>query len=201
MAKTKELKFSVGREERSLILIANFIDGFTSDFVFHLHESFREALYIKLTPKNIFGKTENIYTQGRNFSFKSGDVIYDSKKAYLEKWGEALKYIKYFVQIVSARDASISINETFENVLSPIELKLTNIDSSTSSITRESLIINKYKYDSGLVKFKLYKPNDDKSNVIQINEYECTQEYFITFLQNGILRTLNKEVINILQRA
>jgi len=32
MAKSTELKFSVGREERSLILIANFVDGYSSDF-------------------------------------------------------------------------------------------------------------------------------------------------------------------------
>jgi len=99
MAKSSELKFSVGREERSLILIANFVDGYSSDFIFKLPTSFKDALDIKLTPRMIRGKTINIYSQGKNYSFKQGDVIYDAKEAYTLEWGEALGYINNSIQV------------------------------------------------------------------------------------------------------
>ncbi|MEJ2105020.1 MAG: hypothetical protein P8X47_10650 [Ignavibacteriaceae bacterium] len=193
MVKSSELKFSASRDERSLILIANFINGYTTDFKFELPESFRDALDIKLTPKTILGKTENLYTQGRNYSFKDGDVIHNTKDAYLLEWGEALRTIKYSIQIIMARDASTEITESYETLDDIIKLKYIKKSEDDKVIERNKIIFNKYTYDPGYVKFKLLRPNDNKSKLIEEGVFETTQEYFVLFLQSAILITIDKQ--------
>ena len=80
--KPKELKFSVNKDRRSQILIANFVDGYASDYMFPLPASFKDALDIKYTSVTILEQQKNVFTQGRNYSFQEGDVIYDTKNAY-----------------------------------------------------------------------------------------------------------------------
>lgn len=194
MAKSNELKFSVGREERSLILISNFVDGYSSDFFFKLPTSFRDALDIKLTPRMIHGKTINTYSQGKNFSFKEGDVFYDAKEAYTLEWGKALKYIKHSLQVITGRDATTEIVESYE--INNPQIKYIK-KGEDEKIIEKDVIINKYNYDSGYVKFKLFQPNDKKEKLVEKTIYECSQENFVLFLQSGVLRTIDKQEINL----
>lgn len=50
---------------------------------FCVRSSFRAALDIKLTPRQVGGKTMMKWTQGSWFHFEEGDTLYDSAKAYL----------------------------------------------------------------------------------------------------------------------
>jgi len=193
----KEQTFSIGREERSLILIANFTDGYTSDFKFSLPESFREALDIKITPRMVFGKNRNVYTQGRNFAFKEGDVIYNTKKAYQLVWGEALKEIELSLQILKANDASTEIKEKYESQNPSITFTLKK-NNEEKVVEIDRIIVNKYVYNPGYVKFQVFKPDEKKVGLTKIAIYECTQENFVVLLQTGILRTLDEQIINLL---
>lgn len=194
MAKLNELKFSVGREERSIILIANFVDGYSSDFFFKLPTSFRDALDIKLTPRMIYGKTINIYSQGKNYSFKQGDVVHDTKEAYILEWGEALKYISHSLQVIDSRDATTEISESY--AINNSQIKYQKIGEFEKFIEK-NIIITKYSYDPGYVKFRLLKPNGTKEILVEKSVYECSQENFVLFLQSGVLRTIDKQEINL----
>jgi hypothetical protein len=136
------------RDKRSPDLIANFVDGYAKDWKFTVIEAFRESLDIKWTPK-VADKAEIFtWTQGKQFNFKQGQVIYDTPLAYKLQWNEALKHINLYIQIT----------ESFE---------------------------------SGLLKFKLYRPIKDKSNVEIIDRFCCTQDEFVAFLKTGFLKTGN----------
>ena len=194
MAKSNELKFSVGREERCLILIANFVNGYSSDFFFKIPTSFRDALDIKSTPRMIHGKTINIYSQGKNYSFKQGDVVYDAQEAYTLEWGEALQYINHGLQVIDSRDATTEISESYE--INNSQIKHLKSGESEKVIQKE-IIISKYNYDSGYVKFRLLQPNDKKEKLVEKSVYECSQENFVLFLQSGVLRTIDKQEIKL----
>lgn len=200
MAKSnsKELKFSVGREERSLVLCANFLNGYTTDFKFTLPESFRDALDIKRTERVFGGDTNSVFTQGSNYAFKDGDVIYNTKEAYELDWNQALKSLGICLQIIKASDAYYEISETYEILNSPILIKYSKLGSTGEKEEREKLVVNKYKYYAGSVEFQLLKPNTLKTKLIEIERYETTQEDFVVLLQNGVLRTLDKKEIKIL---
>jgi len=87
------------RSQRNIILIANFIDGYADGWRFAVRECFRDALDIKLTAK-VTNKIEDyIWTQGTQFNFSQGDILYDTRLAYELTWGEALKHIKLSIQI------------------------------------------------------------------------------------------------------
>ena len=66
---------------------------------------FMDSLDIAPTPRKKDGKTTHVVTQGRNFSFKAGALIYDTPKAYTLAWGEALQHIRRCIQIDSAVSA------------------------------------------------------------------------------------------------
>jgi len=94
------------RDNRSNDLIANFIDGYAHGWRFAVRECFRDALDIKLTPRvgskiDSKGKktVESIWTQGKEFNFGQGYILYDTRLAYEITWGEALKHIKLSIQI------------------------------------------------------------------------------------------------------
>ena len=66
---------------------------------------FNNALDIRQTPRKKDGKESLIWTQGAAFSFKPGDAIYDTPKAYSE-WGEALRHLSVCIQVHQATDAT-----------------------------------------------------------------------------------------------
>lgn len=114
-----------GREKRTLKLLAYFENGFAKGWAFAVKECFRDALDIKLTPKvepvKENGKTLYEFsiskngkkrkrrvtrkalrwTQGSEFAFKEGDVIYDSPEGYLI-WDEALKVIRLVCSVTGS---------------------------------------------------------------------------------------------------
>lgn len=79
----------------------------TSGWFMHVPPRFNEALDIRQTPRVSVPNTKPVlvWTQGREFRFKAGDVIYDTCSGY-EQWSEALRHIRRCVQVSSSTDAT-----------------------------------------------------------------------------------------------
>src|ERR1039458_931966 len=104
------------REQRSPVLIATLIDGYANGWRFAVPEAFRNSLDIKLTAIKIGTKTVDIYTQGKQFSFNNGAILYDNRLAYELEWGEALKRIRLSVQIEEVTGSDYVTTETIKTV-------------------------------------------------------------------------------------
>ena len=68
---------------------------------------FNDALDIKQTERMQNKITTLAWTQGTSFSFKAGDMLYDTPDAY-DTWSEALKHIGLGVQVDAAFSAGPS---------------------------------------------------------------------------------------------
>jgi hypothetical protein len=97
-----------GRQKRSLVLIADFVDGYAKDWHFAVGDCFREQLDIKFTPRIEDKKEVMRWTQGKEYCFAEGHVIYDTPKAYLQ-WSEALKHIACVCSVLWATPNKIKI--------------------------------------------------------------------------------------------
>jgi hypothetical protein len=162
------------REERSMTLIADFVNGYAKDWHFAVGECFKDPLDIKLTErrepliidgevqyefKTIKGiekkKVKKIsilrWTQGRFFAFEKGFTIYDSPKGYLP-WPEAFNYFGKMIQIVEA--IPNHLNEKNELI-------------------------------TGSVEFDLFKPADCKTRLDLIGQYTVSQNDFVDYLKSG----------------
>lgn len=141
----------------------------TPDWYMCVPYFFNLALDIKITTRIKNEIPISTLTQGPNFSFQPGDIIYDTIKAY-SVWSEALKYIQLCVQIIFSTQT---------------EALTTNIDGSKIKTFR----------NPGKVLFSILLPNHKKTNLVKISEYELSQDDFLRFLIAGPDETLNK-IIN-----
>jgi hypothetical protein len=119
---------------------------------------FNNALDIRQTPRKKDGKDSLIWTQGSAFSFKPGDAIYDTSKAYSE-WGEALKHLSVCIQVNQATNAAP---------------EKSNADGD-STVPR----------NPGVVRFSILTPNDQRTAVVKSGDAELTQDEFVRFLIGG----------------
>ncbi len=153
--------------ERSTTVCAQFVGGFTREWSFKLPEAFKEALDIKTTVRQINKVQHSVVTQGTSYSFKKGDVIYDSILAYTFEWGEALKLTKFMIQIDDAAPDSFQIvNDSI-------------VQSEKEGAFR--LIVN--RPIDGFVKFSLYRSTG--SSVKIVKKIETNQKELVRFLQSG----------------
>ncbi|MGD0036675.1 MAG: hypothetical protein ABSC53_05230 [Bacteroidota bacterium] len=184
------------RNERSPILIATFLDGYTVGWRFAVPEAFKDALDIKSTPRQIGNRSVNVITQGKLFNFNQGSILYDTRLAYDLEWGEALKHIKLSLQIEEVKPSQCIVSETIE--IESKDVKATVKGRSESSKPQEKtldgLIIKKERMDYGLIKFKLYRPNKNKSAIEVVDTIECDQEEFVALLQTGTVRTKDNKI-------
>lgn len=94
------------RQARSLVLLKQ--PETPSDAWFmYVPPCFNEALDIRKTERSINGKRTLQWTQGSSFSFKAGDTLYDTPRAY-EQWSEALRHINICLSIKEALSAGVS---------------------------------------------------------------------------------------------
>ena len=196
-------------DRRKYVLIANFVDGFALGWKMAVSEAFKDALDIKLTPikiteegKTVTRSTEGHicdfqkgdatmrWTQGDIYNFQEGDVIYDTREAYQE-WGKALKHITLGIQIESASPCSRVIYDTYTSKNNKLELTNQKEGKYPQDKTFDSLIIKKQRLKLGSVKFKVHRPNKERT-ALQESEYieyiKCTQEEFVVFLQTGKIK-------------
>ncbi|MCF6257691.1 MAG: hypothetical protein L3K25_15575 [Gammaproteobacteria bacterium] len=184
------------QDDRSYVLIANFIDGYAAGWKMALPESFKDALDIKLTPRTLSGKTLKFWTQGRIYDFHEGDVIYNTKLAY-DNWDEALKSTFLGIQITSVTSSGYVDTEVVRTKTN----ELTIFKSKGKSVPKEEiineLIVKKQRLEYGIVKFTVLRVNSDKTAVKESESVSCNQEDFVVFLQTGIVRTKKNELLDL----
>jgi hypothetical protein len=129
--------------------------------------SFNSALDIKQTPRIKDGKETSVWTQGSAFSFKTGDTIYDTPKAYIE-WREALKHISLCVSVEEASDAIPAKKNTDQNEFIPRQ--------------------------SGFVRFTILTPNDQQTEIVKRGSFQLTQDEFVLFLIEGTEGKLKSKI-------
>ena len=187
------------RDDRGYALIANFENGFALGWKMAVPEAFKEALDIKLTPRIFSGKTEMLWTQGRLYDFHEGDTIHNTKDAY-SGWGEALKHLKLSVQVQFASSSGYVSYETIEVRNSELKIVHQKGKSSPKEEIIDGLMVKKQRIDHGLVRFKVYRPNTERSELIECETLECTQDDFVAFLQTGMVRTRENILLNLFDK-
>ncbi len=153
------------RARRSVKLIVDFkiiIPGkpqytLTKGWIFCLPSSFRDALDIKYQKRVKDKKPYWTWTQGRLFSFSEGDIIYDCPEAYFPSlnWNEQLQLINQMVQVHSATPAGYDKKK------------------------------GEKEYYPGTIWFKTYRPNAERTELIEAESHSCTQVDFVEFLKTG----------------
>jgi hypothetical protein len=90
------------REERSERLDPDLVNhSFTIGWAFSLPASFKAAFDIRWDVRQENRVRRQTWTQGTNFSFSCGDIIYDTPKAY-EVWSDALQHFTTCLQVIEA---------------------------------------------------------------------------------------------------
>jgi hypothetical protein len=90
------------REERSEILDPDLVTSrFTSGWAFAVPASFKAAFDIRWDVRQEKLVTRKAWTQGKNYCFSQGDVLYDTQKAY-EVWSEALKHLNTCIEVIDS---------------------------------------------------------------------------------------------------
>lgn len=192
------MEIEARRDDRGYALIANFEDGFALGWKMAVPDAFKEALDIKLTPRIFAGKKEMLWTQGRLYGFNEGDTIHDTKDAY-EEWGEALKRLKLSVQVQFASPSGYVNYETVEVQDNELRIVHQKGQSEPKEEIIDGLVVKKQRIDHGLVRFKVYRPNNEKAAVEECETIECTQDDFVAFLQTGIVRTKENNLLNLFE--
>lgn len=184
------------RDDRSYVLIANFVNGYAAGWKMAVRDCFKDSLDIKMTPRISKNKTVSVWTQGRAYNFSVGDIIYDTAEAY-QVWSAAIKHIKLNVQVQSARPAGLVDYETLE--VKGENLKIMSEKGPKKSRIKnvKHILIRKQRRDHGYVCFRVFRSGDDPSGMKQAELIECTQDDFVAFLQTGVVRTLDYQSLNL----
>lgn len=157
----------VTKEDRSRELIADFSKGYADGWRFVVRSCNLPNLDILRQGK--------IFTQGEIYNFSRGEIFYDTPAAYEVQWGEALRQIKYSLQI----------------------------DSVTSSygdpvVSWESKrFVRRNVPNYGLVEFTIYTPNAERTRIEPWKSYSCWQNEFVEFLKTGSFVDVNGEGIKL----
>ncbi len=190
------VEFNTSRKKRGYALLANFSGGFAVGWRMAVRETFREALDIKQIPRRVNGNTEMLWTQGNLYDFQVGDTFYDSQLACTD-WTRGLKELKLSVQIQSASTSGCITCEIVETVAKKIQVLVKKGKSSPKKKFLDRIQIKRQRLNHGLVRFLVYRPNADRSAVEMEEIIECTQDDFVAFLQTGLVRTKDNQLINL----
>lgn len=183
-------------DERGYALIANFVEEFASGWRIAVSESYKDALDIKLTPRQFGGKTEMLWTQGRGYDFHLGDIFHDRKEAY-GNWGDALALTTLSVQIVSATPVGYVLAKTIETTSKDLEVSVQSGKSKPKIEMTDGLTVRRFRLDRGVVRFRVYRPNPTRQNLEEAELLECTQDDFVVFLQTGVVRTYENQLLDL----
>jgi hypothetical protein len=133
-------------------------DNETSDWFMCVPSCFNNALDIRLTTRKSKGESTLVWTQGSAFSFKPGDTLYDTSKAYSE-WGEALGHLSLCISVEQATDA---------------------VPERRKGQQGENTPRNK-----GSIHCSILIPNNDRTALMKIGEFRRTQDEFVFLLIRG----------------
>jgi hypothetical protein len=159
-------------------MIATFVNGYADGWFMAVKECFKEQLDIRYTEKV---KAEEAadgtkkkrivseWTQGVCYCFAREHMLYDTPKAYLP-WAEALQHMNLACKITSA---------------SPNELTRIEGEEEPEEKPKKSKKPKGYLLQRGHVNFKLFKPNAERSALVEIGDFQLTQSQFVEFLMTG----------------
>jgi len=151
------------RVKRSTELIANFVEGYATDWCFAIKECFKMELNIEFTERKKDKVSYYEWTQGPYFCFSEGQVFYDVKEGYT-CWQDALKKVNFACQIKVAK--------------SNTPLKYDN------GITGKT----EFRVLEGYVQFSLYRPDEARTKLVPYAEHTLSQNDFVTFLKTGEIK-------------
>lgn len=187
-------------ERRGPILIGNFVDGYVQGWRFAVPEVFRQALDIKLEQQTRAGVTSRVWSQGNQYDFHIGSVFYDTRLAYEVTWGEALKHLRFAVQIKEFIAPQWQIYESIEILSKDIKATRMKGGKTTDLSISDGFIVNRHRLSPGKVLFSLMQPSIDRSTVEHVAEFECSAEEFVAFLQSGMITERTGKRIDIFER-
>lgn len=180
----KDIELTCRKVERTEQLIAKFVDGYASGWEFAVKEVFKESLDIKETTKTINKKEFKILTQGNSYNFQLGDVFSNHKLAYGDgdKWLEFLQGKNPItIQIQFGGSCGFKTKSLKSTITTPLEIK------NNSKIEKiKSLKITEQAFDKGILRISIYKPNKEKTKLIEEKTIEINIVDFISILQNGL---------------
>lgn len=166
--------------ERSRILNPIFVDGYADNWHFAIPESFKDALDIKWTAVTRDGVTSQVLTQGTNYSFKAGDMLFDNRSAYEKTWGGSMASMNYCVKVVSAVSASVVVSKEIETS-GPVKYS----EDKAPQENARAIHFERSRMDWGRVRFEVFKANQAERRADLIEVKETTQELFVYYLQTG----------------
>jgi len=123
------------------------------DWYMYVPSCFNDALDIRKIIHTHNKKKTLTWTQGKLFSFKRGDTLYDTPLAYEEQWSQALKVINFCVLVKDAQNVTPAWKKQLRT--------------------------------AGFVCFSICVPNKNKTNLIEQDTHELTQDDFVKFLIQG----------------
>lgn len=175
-------KMFVNKSERSRELIADFSSGYAKGWRFVVRSCNWADLDIRwqkmLADGEKRGKNsrkQDILTQGNLYNFVRGEIFYDNLTACFGKWREALREMKYAIQIdeVTASNGKVGV------------------------FWEENRFVRRNVPIYGTVKFTVYTPTEDYSGLIKVKSYYCRQDEFVSLLKTGSFADSNGEVIEL----
>ena len=175
------------------------IKGEAAGWYFHVPSCFCNALDIKQTARQE-NKSEVLrWTQGSEFNFTEGCVIYDSPVARQNgvPWGEALKSVKVALQVVASYSALPATVETesWEDIPKDLDDRIaawTEKGIKTQTIDNRDKKTPVFKLlayiprNPGNVTVRVLKPNEDHSQLVQIETITITQDELVKTLISGL---------------
>lgn len=157
----------VTKEERSSELIADFSTSYASGWKFAVRPCNYAELDIMMQG--------SILTQGELYNFVRGEIFYDTPAAYEVQWGDALRVIKYSVQVNSSTPSYGEPVVTWEG----------------------KRFVRRNVPNYGLIEFTIYTPNAECTRLEQWKSYACWQNEFVKLLKRGSFVDINGEVIEL----
>ena len=170
--------FKIVPRKRSDILLADFSKGYADGWKFIVRPCNYLALDILMTPRTVKKKTVEFYTQGDSYQMMEGSMFYDTNIAYEKKWIEALKDIKYVIQVIRSTS-----NEVRNKV-----------------ILEDNILVRREFLKYGIVKFSIAVPNEDHTGLKEFGNYNCTQDKFVNMLRTGILENTDGKVLDLFEK-
>ncbi|WP_172564702.1 BRCT domain-containing protein [Vibrio navarrensis] len=162
-------------------LIAIFENSYAVGWKFKVHEVFKEALDIRLTPITINSKVIQTWTQGHAYSFKRGDSI---GSIPVNNWKELLENDGIILQVAFANPAGFEENQRLDGTFNGTFYQ--SKSHKTAKVLEDASIeVSSYIYDSGILTVDIFKVNEEKSAVYKFDTISLSQVDFVTLLQQG----------------
>ena len=110
-----------------------------------------------------------------------------------------MKTLTVMVQVMEGSPSGYVTQETV-SVEEELDATIQEKEKKQKKKRIGGLKIDRVRFQSGFVRFEMYRPNEDRSELVKASIHETTQEDFISMLQFGVLRTKEGEAIDFFKR-